>query len=61
VQKRQSDRQHARLYHAVIERLPEQAQRAAREHIHSIRDNLKEIEQEEQRLVRATMRLEGWT
>lgn len=61
VQKRQIDRQHTRLYHAVIERLPEQAQRAAREHIHSIRDNLREIEQEEQRLVRATMRLEGWT
>ncbi|MDO9625087.1 transcriptional regulator GlcC [Pseudomonas sp.] len=60
LQKRQIDRQHARLYHAVIERLPEQAQRAAREHILSIRDNLKEIEQEEQRLVRATMRLEGW-
>ncbi|SDH70030.1 transcriptional regulator, GntR family [Pseudomonas benzenivorans] len=61
LQKRQIDRQHARLYHAVLERLPEQAQRAAREHIHSIRDNLKEIEQEEQRLVRATMRLEGWS
>ena len=60
-QKRQIDRQHSRLYHAVIERLPEQAQRAARDHIHGIRDNLKEIEQEEQRLVRATMRLEGWT
>ncbi|WP_028241650.1 transcriptional regulator GlcC [Stutzerimonas azotifigens] len=59
-QKRQIDRQHSRLYHAVIERLPDQAQRAARDHIHSIRDNLKEIEQEEQRLVRATMRLEGW-
>ncbi|MGZ3009205.1 transcriptional regulator GlcC, partial [Pseudomonas aeruginosa] len=37
-----------------------QAQRAAREHIHSIRDNLREIEQEEQRLVRATLRLNGW-
>lgn len=60
-QKRQIDRQHSRLYHAVIERLPEQAQRAARDHINSIRDNLQEIEQEEQRLVRATMRLEGWT
>lgn len=59
-QKRQIDRQHARLYHAVINRLPEQAQRAARQHIHSIRDNFQEIEQEEQRLVRATMRLEGW-
>ncbi|MBE7376211.1 transcriptional regulator GlcC [Pseudomonas lopnurensis] len=61
MQKRQIDRQHSRLFHAVTERLPEQAQRAARDHIHSIRDNLKEIEQEEQRLVRATMRLEGWT
>lgn len=59
-QKRQIDRQHARLYHAVMEQLPEQAQRAAREHITRIRDNLREIEQEEQRLVRATMRLEGW-
>ena len=61
VQKRQIDRQHSRLFHAVTERLPDQAQRAARDHIHSIRDNLREIEQEEQRLVRATMRLEGWT
>ncbi|KGK81010.1 MAG: transcriptional regulator GlcC [Pseudomonas sp.] len=60
VQKRQIDRQHSRLFHAVTERLPDQAQRAARDHVHGIRDNLREIEQEEQRLVRATMRLEGW-
>ncbi|MNO58467.1 putative L-lactate dehydrogenase operon regulatory protein [compost metagenome] len=59
-QKRQIDRQHTRLYKAVVDHLPDQAQRAAREHIQSVRDNLKEIEQEEQRLVRATMRLEGW-
>lgn len=59
-QKRQIDRQHTRLYHAVMAQLPEQALRAARDHIHSVRDNLHEIEQEEQRLVRATMRLEGW-
>lgn len=59
-QKRQIDRQHARLYAALRERQPDQAQRAAREHIHSIRDNLREIEQEEQRLVRATLRLNGW-
>lgn len=59
-QKRQIDRQHRRLYQAVIEQLPEQAQRAAREHIHSIRDNLREIEEEKQRLVLSTMRLEGW-
>ncbi|MFC3606529.1 transcriptional regulator GlcC [Stutzerimonas tarimensis] len=61
LQKRQIDRQHSRLFHAITERLPEQAQRAARDHIQGIRDNLKEIEGEEQRLVRATMRLEGWT
>ncbi|WKN21220.1 transcriptional regulator GlcC [Azotobacter vinelandii] len=60
LQKRQIDRQHARLYNAVCEHQPSQAQRAARDHIHSLRDSLKEIEQEEQRLVRATMRLEGW-
>ncbi|MCV9917979.1 MULTISPECIES: transcriptional regulator GlcC [Pseudomonas] len=59
-QKRQIDRQHARLYQAVMEQLPEQAQRAAREHINGIRDSLREIEQEEQRLVRATMRMDGW-
>ncbi|APC19623.1 transcriptional regulator GlcC (plasmid) [Pseudomonas frederiksbergensis] len=60
-QKRQIDRQHTRLYHAILERLPEQAQRAARNHIYSIRDNLKEIEQDEQRLVRITIRLESWS
>lgn len=60
MQKRQIDRQHSRLFHAITERLPEQAQRAARDHIWGIRDSLKEIEGEEQRLVRATMRLEGW-
>ncbi|MBO3273784.1 transcriptional regulator GlcC [Pseudomonas schmalbachii] len=59
-QKRQIDRQHTRLYKAVVDHLPDQAQRAAREHIQSVRDSLREIEQEEQRLVRATMRLEGW-
>ncbi|MDB6141585.1 MAG: transcriptional regulator, partial [Pseudomonas sp.] len=42
-------------------RLPEQARKAAIAHIQSISDNLKEIENEEQRLVRSTLRLEGWT
>jgi GntR family transcriptional activator of glc operon len=60
-QKRQIDRQHARLYNAVTGRLPEQARKAAIAHIQSISDNLKEIENEEQRLVRSTLRLEGWT
>jgi GntR family transcriptional activator of glc operon len=60
-QKRQIDRQHARLYNAVTGRLPEQARKAAIAHIQSISENLKEIENEEQRLVRSTLRLEGWT
>jgi GntR family transcriptional activator of glc operon len=54
------DRQHARLYNAVIGKLPEQAYKAARDHINSVRESLYDIEQEEQRLVRATLRLEGW-
>lgn len=58
--KRQIDRQHARLYNAVVGRLPEQARRAASEHIRSNVEGLREIEQEEQRLIRSTLRLEGW-
>ncbi|HWX10550.1 MAG TPA: transcriptional regulator GlcC [Trinickia sp.] len=58
--KRTIDRQHARLYNAVVGKLPEQARRAASEHIRSVADCLREIEQEEQRLVRSTLRLEGW-
>lgn len=60
-EKRQIDKQHARLFNAVIGRQPEQARRAAADHVDSVRQNLAEIEQEEQRLVRATLRLEGWT
>jgi len=54
------DRQHHRLYQAIMDRQPERAERIAREHINSVRESFMEIEQEEQRLVRATMRLEGW-
>jgi GntR family transcriptional activator of glc operon len=59
-QKQQIDKQHARLYTAVINRQPEQARKAAVAHIESICANLREIEGEEQRLVRATLRLQGW-
>jgi GntR family transcriptional activator of glc operon len=54
------DRQHARLYNAIIGKLPEQARKAAAEHISRVCASLREIEQEEQRLIRATLRLEGW-
>lgn len=54
------DRQHQRLYEAIVGRNAERAGRIAREHIHALREMFEEIEQEEQRLVRAEMRLEGW-
>lgn len=59
-QKRQIDRQHTKLFNAVIGRQPELARKAASEHVDSVRDSLSDIEQEEQRLVRATLRMEGW-
>ncbi len=59
-QKRQIDKQHVRLYQTVIGRQPEAARRAAVAHIESVSRNLRDIEDEEQRLVRATLRLNGW-
>ena len=58
--KRQIDQAHARLYQAVLAREPERARAAAIDHLLGIRDSLRDIEQEGQRLIRATMRLEGW-
>ncbi|MDW5377846.1 transcriptional regulator GlcC [Halomonas sp. HP20-15] len=54
------NRQHERLYRAVIDQDAEGAQRAALEHLESIGDSLREIEAENERLVRAAMRLEAW-
>lgn len=59
-EKRVIDRQHARLYKAVLAKQPEQARKAARTHIATTVAGLREIEAEEQRLVRATLRLKGW-
>ncbi|MDT4836348.1 Glc operon transcriptional activator [compost metagenome] len=60
-EKRQIDRQHTRLFNAVTGRQAELARKAAADHVDSVRQSLSDIEQEEQRLVRATLRLEGWT
>lgn len=60
-EKRVIDKQHARLYKAVIGKQPEQARKAASTHIATTITGLREIEAEEQRLVRATLRLKGWT
>ena len=60
-QKRVIDKQHARLYKAVLGKQPEQARKAASTHIATTTACMREIEAEEQRLVRATLRLKGWT
>ena len=54
------NRQHARLFHAVVEGKPVLARRAALEHLSSVGEQLREIEAEDQRLERSAMRLEGW-
>jgi GntR family transcriptional regulator, glc operon transcriptional activator len=59
-EKRVIDRQHARLYKAVTGKQPEVARKAASTHIATTTACLREIEAEEQRLVRATLRLKGW-
>jgi GntR family transcriptional regulator, glc operon transcriptional activator len=58
--KSRMDAQHARLYHAIIEREADEAKAAAIEHLHGLRDSLREIEREELRIERSTLRLEGW-
>lgn len=55
--KRVLDRHHERIYRAVMDRDADKAYRVASEHINSLRDTFLEIEQEERRLVRASMRL----
>lgn len=45
-QKKQIDRQHARIYNAVLQRLPHVAQRAARDHVRTVKKNLHDIELE---------------
>ncbi|QXH53831.1 transcriptional regulator GlcC [Pseudomonas fakonensis] len=54
------DKHHSKLYRAILQRQPQAAEKAARTHILDISERLKELENEEQRLVRATLRLEGW-
>ena len=58
--KNQIDHQHERLVNAIEQRLPEEAFQAAREHIGAVRNNLREVERETERVTRATQRLEGW-
>ncbi len=54
-QKTRIDRHHARLYNAVTQKMPQQAFRAAQTHIRSVRGDLLAIEQEEHRIIRATL------
>jgi GntR family transcriptional activator of glc operon len=54
------NRQHARLYRAVMEAKPQAARRAALDHLSGIEAQLREIEAEDQRLERSAMRLGEW-
>jgi len=60
VQKQTLDKQHALLFRAVTGRKPVAARKAAQQHIASVLAELRDIEHEEERLVRATLRLDGW-
>lgn len=51
------NRQHTRLYRAVMEGKPQAARRAAHDHLAGIEAQLREIEAEDQRLERSAMRL----
>ena len=52
--------QHAQLFEAVIGQDAERARQVALQHLDSIERGLREIEAENERLVRSSMRLEGW-
>jgi GntR family transcriptional activator of glc operon len=52
-QRQQIDRHHRQIYNAILSRQAARAQRAASNHIREIYKSLKDIEQEEERLVRA--------
>ena len=54
------NRQHARIYRAIVEGKPQAARRAALEHLAGIGRQLREIEAEDQRLERSAMRQKEW-
>ena len=51
--KAQIDKHHRQIFNAVIERKPDAARKAATSHVRDVRDRMREIEQQEQRLIRA--------
>jgi GntR family transcriptional regulator, glc operon transcriptional activator len=53
--RRSIELQHARLYRAVMERKPNQARKAASDHVGGVSACLQQIEEEEQELVRSTL------
>ena len=57
--KRVIDRQHQRLYSAIEAHDTQLAARVSREHIEGLKEMFMEIEQDEQRLNRAQMRLDA--
>ncbi|WP_200019386.1 transcriptional regulator GlcC [Cobetia sp. cqz5-12] len=56
----QINAQHTAIYRAVMDQQPDAAESAALDHLHGIRDSLRELEAEDERLIRSAMRLEGF-
>ncbi len=53
--KQQIDAYHRLIFNAIIDRKPDNAYRAAVAHIREVRDEIREVEREEQRLIRAEL------
>ncbi|MBR9866041.1 MAG: FCD domain-containing protein [Oceanospirillales bacterium] len=56
--KQQIDKHHRQIYHAVISRQEEWAQKAAMAHVKHVSDSLRQIEQEEKSIIRAAIEKE---
>ena len=56
--KQQIDKHHRQIYHAVISRQDEWAQKAAMAHVKHVSDSLRQIEQEEKSIIRAAIEKE---
>jgi GntR family transcriptional activator of glc operon len=54
------NQQHAQLYDAVVSGEAERAKQVALEHLSSISQLLRDLEDEHERLERSSMRLEEW-
>jgi GntR family transcriptional activator of glc operon len=53
--KQQIDKHHRQIYHAIISRQAQWAQKAAMTHVRHVSDSLRQIEQQEKNIIRAAL------